>query len=420
MTIGTASAGTFTVNNSTGPVADFTSIQDAVNASNDGDTILVYLGFYEENVDISQANITIESESGPDVTTVQDVTGVDDCVFSIGKINEGVNNVTINGFNVTGGNGIHFYESSGELRNNIISDGGIRAVSSHITVINNTIISKGISFSYLHTSALLENNEVFSCSGAGIHILDQARVTLVNNTIYNNSAGIEMFSFADGHIYNNTIYGNEIGIDIVSNSYGKVANNTIYGNGEVGIRILDDSRGDVYNNYFNNTMNAQTDEPDPDIGPSTWNTTKTAGPNIIGGPYLGGNYWANPDGTGFSQTHGGVDGICDLPYIIDGNNIDYLPLCLLTPIEETENLKEYVNGLDGEVADSTKHVLNVKLDNVIDKLDKGDNDKAIKKLEDFIKFVGIMERQGKLDGTQAAYLISEAERIIEMIQNSEG
>ena len=95
-------------------------------------------------------------------------------------------------------------------------------------------------------------------------------------------------------------------------------------------------------------------------------------------------------------------------------------MCLI-PIKETENLKEYLNGLGEEYADaSTKEALNTKLDNVLDKLDKGDNDKAIKKLEDFIKFVGIMERQDRLGDEQAAYLISEAKRIIDLIQNSEG
>jgi len=62
----------------------------------------------------------------------------------------------------------------------------------------------------------------------------------------------------------------------------------------------------------------------------TWNISKTPDKNIVGGPYLGGNFWANPNGTGFSQTCNDIDmdGICDDPYVIDENNIDYLPLSL--------------------------------------------------------------------------------------------
>ena len=43
---------------------------------------------------------------------------------------------------------------------------------------------------------------------------------------------------------------------------------------------------------------------------------------------MGGNYWAKPDGTGFSQTcaDANVDGICDDVYNLATNNTDYLPL----------------------------------------------------------------------------------------------
>ncbi|MFO7872575.1 MAG: NosD domain-containing protein, partial [Candidatus Undinarchaeales archaeon] len=63
----------------------------------------------------------------------------------------------------------------------------------------------------------------------------------------------------------------------------------------------------IYNNYFsNNTINAY----DPD-GSSTnsWNTSKTSGTNIIGGSFIGGNYWddysggdLNEDGLGDTET----------------------------------------------------------------------------------------------------------------------
>ncbi len=60
------------------------------------------------------------------------------------------------------------------------------------------------------------------------------------------------------------------------------------------------------------------------------NYEKTAGENIVGGPYLGGNFWANPNGTGFSQTHPDADrdGICDEPYVVNPEeaSTDALPL----------------------------------------------------------------------------------------------
>jgi hypothetical protein len=54
----------------------------------------------------------------------------------------------------------------------------------------------------------------------------------------------------------------------------------------------------------------------------------TKGTNIVGGPYIGGNYWGSPDGTGYSDTcvDANNDGICDNPYTLATDNIDYLPL----------------------------------------------------------------------------------------------
>jgi hypothetical protein len=56
--------------------------------------------------------------------------------------------------------------------------------------------------------------------------------------------------------------------------------------------------------------------------------SKNPGNNIAGGPFLGGNYWASPEGNGFSQTHQDVDydGICETAYDMGKGNIDYLPL----------------------------------------------------------------------------------------------
>jgi hypothetical protein len=61
------------------PNADFTRIQDAVNAANAGDTIIVYRGTYTENVDVNKDRLTIKSESGAEKTIVQAVS----CCFKI-------------------------------------------------------------------------------------------------------------------------------------------------------------------------------------------------------------------------------------------------------------------------------------------------------------------------------------------------
>ena len=76
-------------------------------------------------------------------------------------------------------------------------------------------------------------------------------------------------------------------------------------NNSHGIYLSSSSNNFIYNNYFNNTNNAYDD------GNNVWNITKTLGTNIIGGLYLGGNYWSDYAGLDLDG-----DGIGDtlLPY----------------------------------------------------------------------------------------------------------
>jgi len=88
----------------------------------------------------------------------------------------------------------------------------------------------------------------------------------------------------------------------------------------------------IYNNYFNNTNNAISDEN------NIWNIKKTAATNIIGGTYLGGNYWSDYEG---KDTDG--DGLGDtlLPYNSSGNiqiEGDYHPLVQSGSINETVSI----------------------------------------------------------------------------------
>ncbi len=102
--------------------------------------------------------------------------------------------------------------------------------------------------------------------------------------------------------------------------YNTIRNNRI-SNNNPGI-YLNSSNNTIYNNYLNNSNNAITS------GNNTWNIARTIGSNIIDGPYLGGNFWAHPNGTGFSQNcaDANADGICDSSYMTSINNTDYLAL----------------------------------------------------------------------------------------------
>ena len=106
----------------------------------------------------------------------------------------------------------------------------------------------------------------------------------------------------------------------------------VTGNSQSGISFDNTNGNTVYNNYFNNVNNINYYyTPSGDI----WNTTLTPGTNIVGGSWLGGNYWAQPDGSGFSQSHGDSDnnGICDDVYALPGGT-DQLPLHVPTSVNQ--------------------------------------------------------------------------------------
>ncbi|HIH03028.1 MAG TPA: PKD domain-containing protein [Methanoregulaceae archaeon] len=101
------------------------------------------------------------------------------------------------------------------------------------------------------------------------------------------------------------------------------------GPGTYGIAIVSSSQNTITNNEFNNPANVALSG----AGSNTWNSAKTAGENIMGGPYLGGNYWAEPDGTGWSEqvADANHDGIGDSSYAVGSGNADSLPLVLYEP-----------------------------------------------------------------------------------------
>jgi parallel beta-helix repeat protein len=195
----------------------------------------------------------------------------------------------------------------------------------------------------------ISNNEFYNGGKYSMYIKYCENITIFNNTIQYCYGGVALYNSKNSVIsYNNILYsddGESIGIPYSTNStiyyntmkYGNwtslytddgTNNCTIYNNtitdfnesGCFGVELYSSYDNLIYNNYFNNIQNAYDD------GLNTWNISKTLGTNIIGGLYLGGNYWN--DYTGGDINNDGL-GDTNLPYTSSINSGgDYHPLTI--------------------------------------------------------------------------------------------
>ena len=262
------------------------SIQAAVDTASSGDVITINPGTYTENVKITKDSLTIRSASGnPDDTMIKAKNSTNNAIFV------DADNVKISGIKANA--------ATAESASGICLSG-----------CNNCVI---------------EQNKL-TVNGRGIYLVSSRGCTVSGNTIVNNGYyGIVLGSSNNNIISGNTATNSERGIYIGNSDENTVSGNTVTLNGVLGFyscSLCD--RNQIYNNYFNNTeISVKTGSG------NTYNTTKTAGTNIIGGSYIGGNYWGKPDGKGFSDTavDKDGDGISDSTYTLPGSSyVDYLPL----------------------------------------------------------------------------------------------
>lgn len=257
-----------------------------------------------------------------------------------------------------------YYSESNTIINNHINNNPVYGVwlwgSSHNVLRNNDIVyncggNDGVYIGYGNYNTLDGNNISFG-TGNGIEIDTSNNNDIMNNDINSNANYGIYIHDGEGHSNNNHIIDN----NITNNRYGfnidgdyYTSNNTLSGNiisnNEYGMFIYGSNGNRIYNNYFNNTWDDVSTEYDEE---NYWNTDKTPGTNIVGGPNLGGNFWANPEGTGFSQTcaDGNKDGICDDKYVVvdsETSNTDYLPLAVwIEPIPPTPSTPSQGAGSD--------------------------------------------------------------------------
>lgn len=250
---------------------DYTSIKEALNNSNPGDTIEVYSGtYYEHNITIGKEDITLkgipyELGNGNDKGKPFINGEGKDIVIGISY----ANNITIIGFHIENGGGTYAHNIIGfyEADSCLISDndlayatcGGIYGKKSTNTrIVNNTIrhsgIREGIGFHEGYNNTIC-GNLISDIDFSGIYIWDDHYNTITGNKIMRCSRyGIDV-SGSFIKIIRNHIENNDIGI-YVKDSFNKIIGNHIENN-DLGIQLRDFFNQVKRNNFINNNNPAQ-------------------------------------------------------------------------------------------------------------------------------------------------------------------
>ncbi|MEQ8763363.1 MAG: right-handed parallel beta-helix repeat-containing protein [Planctomycetota bacterium] len=215
---------------------DHPTIQAAIAAAINGDTVLVDPGTYTENIDFQGKAITVRSTRGPSVTIIDG--GASGPVVTFANF-EGSGSV-IDGFTIRNGKsddiggvfggGVSCFKASPTIVNNTITGnisdigGGISIYySSHPYVANNVIVDNqstaggagaGIGINAL-SDPVIKNNLIARNVGPGlggaINVLFNCSPQIINNTITQNSGGtggaINVFA-ASPTVWNSILWNN--------------------------------------------------------------------------------------------------------------------------------------------------------------------------------------------------------------------
>jgi len=232
--------------------ADYATIQQAIDDSNDGDVIVVETGTYPENINFSGKNLVLTSTdpNNPEIVaaTIIDGNGHGSVVtFENGETSEAV----LTGFTITGGYGTANLLFGEE----IVWGAGIYCKNASPIIKRNVIAN--------NYGALRIGDTLSECYGGAIACVE-CEAIITHNIIRNNTsfagAGIMTYPFSDpmtgagslGHpmISNNLIYDNSanIGGGVVLLYSGQLINNTIVGNDSSygGDEYGEGSAGNIY------------------------------------------------------------------------------------------------------------------------------------------------------------------------------
>jgi parallel beta-helix repeat protein len=237
-----------------------------------------------------------------------------------GNVLEHFNTHTITPDNTVNTKPLLYYKDTDSLSVDAVPVGQlILANCTNSDVRNLQIADSGITAAYT-TGSIIYNNEV-STNRYGMQLYKSDNNVIVFNDVYQSYLiGVYLMESDGNMIFNNNFGTSFMGVGLLSSDANIITNNNIQSN-MYGVRLYSSMWNILYaNNLAGNSMEHAYDD-------GSFNYWTKAYPGA-------GNYWADYSQTCqdlFSgpvtpQTSGSPDGICDNPYYIDGNSIDYYPL----------------------------------------------------------------------------------------------
>ncbi len=311
------------------PSANYPTIQGALNAAKDGDTIKIAAGTYNENINYDGYALAVQAGSTQPKTgiTLQGSTGttINGAVSLLYLKQFKIARLTVTGDLTLGNSGAYGYVTgsvvSGVQVGSILSIGG-----SGNTVVDcqvKMLILKGgnTKTEFPAYNTVVENNQLrgITIQAGSYENTIKANVVSHGVTGINEEPSKTYYPTGNNQIVNNTIANNDVGVYLycstgdngaASHSADQLVQNIIRDNA-VGVSLSASTQFVLGNTFYHNDF-ISNGVPVKINNPVT---------NVWDDGAKKGNYWSNYNGADTNN-----DGIGDTPYKVDTQNLDNYPL----------------------------------------------------------------------------------------------
>ncbi len=190
---------------------DYPTIQGGIDASADGDTVLVQPGVYVENINFNGRNITLTSSAGPEQTVIDGA-----MLGAVVTIENGETDVVLSGFTIRNGRGGEYWDY--EYIYVDLVGGGISCHNYVAPLLTDLIVEMNIycgilidnAWAAIQNCEIRDNYRADTNRGSGLYA-SRANVSIAETRIYGNTSklggGIYDYS-SDLDLYNVEIFEN--------------------------------------------------------------------------------------------------------------------------------------------------------------------------------------------------------------------